>query len=484
MSSLRTRLFILWLAFSGISLALAIVLYGVYQQGVDVRVREAQATLHAACEAVHARYVSALDGAYRPALSSAGRDPQLERLMDASLLPFPGIEGGIWSAAQGFIAYGYPTHGSASRKTDIPVAEQPLIVEAVERATKTAERVELLREGQRETLLLTACPLPGAPTDQVVWVLKREAQSSQSYEHLLLGLGLLLAFVLISGGWLGWNMTRWSNRLRRIEKALANYPVDALPALPMVGEVELNRIVSAVNLLSQRLAVERESAKALAGDLARADRLAALGRLSAGGAHEIRNPIAAMRLKAENALAQPDAASSTAALSFLLGQVERLERLTRALLAMTQQLRLDVQPHALSPWLAEHLQAYAAAAAERQVVVRCEQHVEHWTFDALHLGRALDNLLDNAIRHAHGQVWVRAESAHGLLRLSVEDDGAGIDASLQAQLFEPFVSGRPDGSGLGLAIVHEIVSAHGGRVSALPGRSGARFELEIAWRTS
>ncbi|MGH2257707.1 hypothetical protein ACQ1ZF_14505, partial [Enterococcus faecalis] len=81
--------------------------------------------------------------------------------------------------------------------------------------------------------------------------------------------------------------------------------------LPRTGAPELDRLVDALNVTGERLALERRRATA-------AERLAALGRMSAGLAHEIRNPIAAMRLKAENALAVADGSRSEAALTAIL----------------------------------------------------------------------------------------------------------------------------------------------------------------------
>jgi signal transduction histidine kinase len=100
------------------------------------------------------------------------------------------------------------------------------------------------------------------------------------------------------------------------------------------------------------------------------------------------------------------------------------------------------------------------------------------------IGRILDNLLTNAIRHASpgGAVTLGADRGSGLLTLTVADTGAGVAPAIAARLFEPFVTGRPDGTGLGLAIARELADAHGGRLLLVGGEAasgGAVFALEL-----
>jgi len=108
-------------------------------------------------------------------------------------------------------------------------------------------------------------------------------------------------------------------------------------------------------------------------------------------------------------------------------------------------------------------------------------------FDPVHLARAVDNLLDNAVRHAprggHVVLAVVQPDARMLL-IRVDDDGPGVPEPLQASLFEPFATGRADGTGLGLALAREVALAHGGELHHVPMQPGTRFELELPWRTS
>jgi signal transduction histidine kinase len=115
-----------------------------------------------------------------------------------------------------------------------------------------------------------------------------------------------------------------------------------------------------------------------------------------------------------------------------------------------------------------------------------EIEVEQWGFDPLHLGRAVENLLSNALQHTPYSGVVRiAAHAHGEhLLLRVSDTGSGIAPEVLPRLFEPFVTKRASGTGLGLALVREIAVAHGGSVRLVRAAPGACCEIEIPWLPS
>jgi signal transduction histidine kinase len=107
----------------------------------------------------------------------------------------------------------------------------------------------------------------------------------------------------------------------------------------------------------------------------------------------------------------------------------------------------------------------------------------HATVDAQRLRQALDNLLDNAVRHARNEVRVELASEPGRsLVVSVEDNGPGIDRQLLPRVFEAFAHGsdRASGAGLGLSTVRAIAEAHGGGVSVGAGpEGGTRVTLRL-----
>ena len=229
----------------------------------------------------------------------------------------------------------------------------------------------------------------------------------------------------------------------------------------------------------------------MAARAARAERLAGLGRVAAGVAHEIRNPIAAARLQGENALAGDDARRREA-IGDMLEQINRLDGLVGELLAMTQRVEPKPVQVDLETFLAEQIARHKDTASAKGLTVAA-QTGGCGIFDPAVTGRILDNLLTNAIRHApeRGTVSLKTVKSPHLLTFTVADTGPGVAPEVVERMFEPFVTGRPDGTGLGLAIARELADAHGGRLLLVSPRGetgGAVIALELpqgdSWQPS
>jgi signal transduction histidine kinase len=309
----------------------------------------------------------------------------------------------------------------------------------------------------------------------------------QAYIEAMAGLGILMVVMLGSAAWLGCVLTGWSHRLRRLETALAT-SADELPKLEPTGQQDLDRIVDAVNRAGARLAEARATADRLTREIAESKRLASLGRIVAGVAHEIRNPIAAMRLKAENAVAAgPDVSRKDRALQAIIEQIGRLEALLQNLLSSVQ--RGSTRPvlvKDIAAFLKERADLFREQAAAHEVMIEVEACHGEAVLEPKRIARAIDNLTLNAIQNtpAGGRVTLRAERSNDRLVFSVADTGHGVPEEMRNHLFEPFVTGRPEGTGLGLAIVREIAEAHGGTARAIHRHDGTTFVMELPWRAS
>jgi signal transduction histidine kinase len=297
------------------------------------------------------------------------------------------------------------------------------------------------------------------------------------------GLGVLLAAVLIAIILLIRLTVTWSTHVTRIEKSLQASDAMRLPPIEATGEKELDQIIDALNVAARRLAETSERAEELARQVASGERLAAIGRVAAGVAHEIRNPIAAMRLKAENALLA-DASRQREALSMMLGQIERLDRLLTRLLSLTERDPPRRQRTSVRTMIEACALEHSELASTKGVTIETMIELEHATVDAEQIRRALDNLLLNAIEAAplHTTIRLRAQRQDDYLKLTVHDEGAGPPPQIRDHLFEPFVTGRADGTGLGLSMVREIANAHGGSASLAPSLSGTAFEILLPWQ--
>ena len=307
--------------------------------------------------------------------------------------------------------------------------------------------------------------------------------AGRAYEQLMAGLAVLLAAVIAATILLVRLTVSWSSHVMRIETALRADDVVRLPPIEPTGEKELDQIIEALNQAGRRLAATSQHAEALARQVASGERLAAIGRVAAGVAHEIRNPIAAMRLKAENALLA-DAPRQKEALSMMLGQIERLDRLLIRLLSLTDRDPPQRQPISIQALLGSMAVDHAERAAERGQRIDTDAPAITASLDAEQIRRALDNLILNAIEAAPAgsQILLGARIELDTLHLSVRDSGLGPPPAIRDHLFEPFVTGRSDGTGLGLSLVREIANAHGGTAQFMSDDNGTTFEILIPWQ--
>jgi two-component system sensor histidine kinase HydH len=476
-NSLQAQLAMLWVFILLVSLALGVVLVDLFQRGSVGEIEAGRRATDKACRSIQRLYAA-----------NFARDPEskvdkdlLNVLLGETLRDLPGVEGGVWGRSVGNLAYAFPTHEGAIPKVDAPADEMPWIISLSQRALMGAA-VDDVRRGRRDAVAVSACPLKSEGF--AAWTMMRmRLAAADAYDRLTLGLGLLLAFVVLSGGWLSYALMRWSRGVTQLEKTLVNHPIDELPLLEPAGQPDLDRVIEALNLFTERLRAAQAQSADLSRRLAQADRLASLGRIAAGVAHEIRNPIGAMRLKAENAIGQP-VERQEAALKTVLGQIERLDRVCASLLSLSRPPSLDVQLIVVAEWIEGHRKAFLETAEARHVRLTATCEVERAAFDPHQVGRALDNLLVNALQHvAEGGRVHLAAALHGdRLQLTVSDDGPGVPEEVRAHIFEPFVTARGGGTGLGLAIVREIVETHRGVVRLVPSASGAVFEMELPWR--
>ncbi|VVP00624.1 Sensor protein QseC [Pseudomonas fluorescens] len=212
-------------------------------------------------------------------------------------------------------------------------------------------------------------------------------------------------------------------------------------------------------------------------------------RFIADAAHEMRTPLAVLRVHAQNLLEAGTEQERRESLEFLIAGVDRTSRLVNQLLTMARLEPNTVTPvlHPidltetvraslvqLTPWLLSKNLELAFDANERPIKV---------VADAAAIDIALNNLISNAANFspAHGVIRVQLSQADGFYHLSVEDQGPGIDEADRERLFERFYSrGNAQGAGLGLTIVNTIATRLGGRITLVNRpEGGLRATLSI-----
>lgn len=223
---------------------------------------------------------------------------------------------------------------------------------------------------------------------------------------------------------------------------------------------------------------------------ARQLKLAALGRLTANMAHEIRNPLSAINHAAE-LLLEESSNDIERRLSRIIGDnAQRLNRLVVEVMELGRRDRASPEPLSLRSVLAQFVEELAVVdpTAKPRVVVTVETD-RPVCFDRAHLHRVLWNLASNALRHATaapGAVRIEerlapetGESARRV-ELHIIDDGPGIAAALRGQVFEPFFTTHGAGTGLGLYIARELCDANGALLELLDNAGGAHFLITFS----
>ena len=220
--------------------------------------------------------------------------------------------------------------------------------------------------------------------------------------------------------------------------------------------------------------------------LAEGERLAALGQMAATVAHEVKNPLSAIKSIAQ-VMSEDEALKAQHArdLSLIVGETDRLSKSVTQLLSFASK-----RPPAAAPCRADELlrtvtRLFGADAGERSIHLQSDSkaNVQLDGVQAGALRDALANLLLNALQATPrgGQVTVESFEENGEVVFAVNDSGPGITAETRARIWEPFFTTRQRGTGLGLAIVRKRMEDAGGSARLLSSQNGrgARFELRL-----
>jgi len=253
--------------------------------------------------------------------------------------------------------------------------------------------------------------------------------------------------------------------------------------------VENRRQVERYQALSETLEETNRQLRRAEAEARRAERLAALGQLSAGLAHEIRNPLGVIRGSAEM-LTQKVAGTNPLAselAGYISTEVNRLNSLVARFLDFARPSHLDLQPLQVSAIVDRALDAVRAQMPATQIVVerRYAGNLPEIRADSQLCEQIFVNLILNAFQAMDGQsgklcISIAQETSAGNLGIAVqfEDTGPGVPPDLREQIFNPFFTSKKEGVGLGLAIVAKIVDDHRGWIRLETETSrGARFRV-------
>lgn len=217
--------------------------------------------------------------------------------------------------------------------------------------------------------------------------------------------------------------------------------------------------------------------------LAQTERLATLGELMAGVAHEVRNPLTAIRGYVQIIRQQLTLPVHQEYLSVVLKEIDSINKVIQQLLDFSRPRQSQWQRVQLNTLIEETLILVKTSGVQARIAFNCELNRELPAIiaDRELLKQVILNILINAVQaiNARGEIRIRTwQYAPSQQAVSIEDNGCGIDIALQKKIFDPFFTTKASGTGLGLALSQRIINAHQGdiRISSMPG-CGATFTL-------
>jgi signal transduction histidine kinase len=266
------------------------------------------------------------------------------------------------------------------------------------------------------------------------------------------------------------------NGVRKIEGGLATLEHNLASQLPTGHDPnEIQRIVLAINRLGGALKENIEREKQLENRLRHSERLTALGKLVAGVAHEVRNPLATIRLRVQMCQRNSRDVSSQESCAVALEEIERLNSIVGRLLNFAEPMSLHVQPTKLDRLVEQRLAAFREAAQKKGVrfITDFRGDGNTLSLDQARMAQVFDNVIQNAIEamsEGGGTLSTTVSTrpvptGESTACVEFRDTGKGISSGLIGRIFDPFFTTKVSGTGLGLSICHELVRAHQGEIN-------------------
>ncbi|MFC1493838.1 ATP-binding protein [Thermodesulfobacteriota bacterium] len=256
---------------------------------------------------------------------------------------------------------------------------------------------------------------------------------------------------------------------KKAEKGFTEQDLEILTSLSQQIAVAIEN-ARLYERLEEKFQVTALELKNVQEKLIRTERIAAMGNLVNGIAHEIRNPITviggfARRIKDKSAN-NPEFINYS---DIILGETERLERLVKQVRKLADVQTANLQPGSITPVLEETVKTFKSSAEEKGIefVSNVQDDLPLINLDESQMVTALSNLFENAFESMNpgGNFSLKAGQEENMIILTLSDTGSGIADDELDSVYDPFVTSKTSGAGLGLNMVHQIISNHYGEIN-------------------
>ena len=350
---------------------------------------------------------------------------------------------------------------------------------------------------RRFNQILGQVPELAAQTQQQI-VVNRERASQRLRTTIQLVTGLV-AVTVIFAVMIGLSQYRSVvSPLGRLDRAVRDLSEGEFQRrIDPVGDLEFQRLAEQFNHMADELQQLYDSLEQQVRDksreLVRSEQMASVGQLAAGVAHEINNPLGIIAGYAEAALREREGESEDRtgrALRIISEEAFRCKQIIQKLLGLASPGEVAHRLLAVEEVVQQVVGVIGGLKEYRDLELTFETQEEGLFVEAseTELKQVILNLLTNALEAVEpgdGRVEVRVERDHGTIRLTVRDNGLGMNRAVLEKVFEPFFTQRPAhkkrGTGLGLSVSHAIIEEHGGRLTAHSDGEGAGscFTVEL-----
>jgi two-component system NtrC family sensor kinase len=306
---------------------------------------------------------------------------------------------------------------------------------------------------------------------------------------LIVALFIAVAIPVVSQRYVARPLAELSDRVTRLSSEEEIEPADSGDEVEFLSE-EFRRLAHELDTARARLFDESERKLELERELRRADKLAAIGTLASGLAHEIGTPLNVIRGRAEYLLSNRQNPPRTAeGLEIIINQIDRISRIVRLLLNLGSRREHSFAVCDLRPVVQRTLALLETEAARRKVSCKVELGDDPLPVrcDADQLQQVFVNLGVNALdaMEGGGSLTVAARrtslGARPAVRIVFADTGAGISPEIRTRIFDPFFTTKEPGkgTGMGLAVSEAIVRDHEGEIAVESTQAGARMAITL-----